>query len=425
MESCREPYGPGMVQPKGGSRVQIIGEYCARLWTQRAPNTMARKNSFMFDTLAVSVPYTVDVSVHSGVSVLNTVSTTYHPDAVITSREDAPESEKYRRNCRDSGTRTRRRGNLSCASRGAAGEKWASGGSICAQTCADALDSKVRVEVVPTMRQFSNALGARFAERIARRLNGPCEVVLDVAAAGITTSRTGPIAAFEAIGESMPPGVARTKATLGNGLTGGARFAGEDAGRVVGRSAGAESDDVFADVSRATLKSYPNLLLRASSRCRWVWTSNVFILAKERQADWRVAGEYLDRHEIDQRFPDRTPGQLVLLFAGHNFGLSGPAGVCCWRCAKLCDAGLNATALVVGKISGNNRAFRTMAGLMGLEFAEIRFLGTVPDAEMGRLYRSCDALVHPTYSDHCSLVVLEAFACGLPVGPRARMARQN
>jgi UDP-glucose:(heptosyl)LPS alpha-1,3-glucosyltransferase len=51
---------------------------------------------------------------------------------------------------------------------------------------------------------------------------------------------------------------------------------------------------------------------------------------------------------------------------------------------------------------------------MGLS-SQVRFLGTVPEAEMGRLYRSCDALVHPTYSDHCSLVVLEALACGLPV----------
>ena len=69
---------------------------------------------------------------------------------------------------------------------------------------------------------------------------------------------------------------------------------------------------------------------------------------------------------------------------------------------------------MVGSKRGNNRVFPAMAGFLGLS-SQVHFLGSIPDAKMGSLYRSCDALVHPTFSDHCSLVVLEALACGLPV----------
>jgi UDP-glucose:(heptosyl)LPS alpha-1,3-glucosyltransferase len=43
----------------------------------------------------------------------------------------------------------------------------------------------------------------------------------------------------------------------------------------------------------------------------------------------------------------------------------------------------------------------------------IRFLGYCDD--MRDYYYAADFLVHPTFYDPCSLVVLEALACGLPV----------
>src|SRR6185312_17202667 len=43
----------------------------------------------------------------------------------------------------------------------------------------------------------------------------------------------------------------------------------------------------------------------------------------------------------------------------------------------------------------------------------VHFVGHCPD--MRNAYFAADFLVHPTFYDPCSLVVLEALACGLPV----------
>jgi UDP-glucose:(heptosyl)LPS alpha-1,3-glucosyltransferase len=43
----------------------------------------------------------------------------------------------------------------------------------------------------------------------------------------------------------------------------------------------------------------------------------------------------------------------------------------------------------------------------------IRFVGSVVDSVP--YYAAADVYLHPTYYDPCSLVVLEAIACGLPV----------
>ena len=103
--------------------------------------------------------------------------------------------------------------------------------------------------------------------------------------------------------------------------------------------------------------------------------------------------------------------RLVLLFAGHNFRLKG---LHCLLTAlgRASQRGLQAELLVVG---GERRAgFQTMAARLGLA-SRVHFLGFVKDADMANYYRACDVLVHPTFSDHCSLVVLEALACGRPV----------
>ena len=66
--------------------------------------------------------------------------------------------------------------------------------------------------------------------------------------------------------------------------------------------------------------------------------------------------------------------------------------------------------LVVGCAS--TAPFRRLAARLGL--AEVvHFVGFVPDIRA--CYWSSDFFVLPTYYDPCSLVVLEALACGLPV----------
>jgi UDP-glucose:(heptosyl)LPS alpha-1,3-glucosyltransferase len=363
------------------------------------------------------VPYTIDVGFHSRVAVLNTVSTT-QPDTAITPVEDAPESEK-RPVVLIAETLGRERGGAEIYLARLV-ELLAKNGHpvevFVRKPCVDAMDSKVRVEVVPTMRRFRMVWERRFAERIARRLNGPREVVLStLPLPGIThyQPHSGLYrAAFEAVGESMAPGVARTVYTLGNGLN-WRRHSLVKMQEELLTGARAPKVMTFSRTFRAQLlKSYPNL---ASSVVTVPLGVDLERFHPGERASGALAGNRgePDRHEIDQWFPDRTPGQLVLLFAGHNFRLKGLRSLLL-AMREAVGRGLNATVLVVGKITGNNRAFPATAALMGLS-SRMRFLGTVPDAEMGRLYRSCDALVHPTYSDHCSLVVLEALACGLPV----------
>jgi UDP-glucose:(heptosyl)LPS alpha-1,3-glucosyltransferase len=58
------------------------------------------------------------------------------------------------------------------------------------------------------------------------------------------------------------------------------------------------------------------------------------------------------------------------------------------------------------------RAYQRLAHRLGLDQI-VRFVGYCP--EMRNAYFAADFLVHPTFYDPCSLVVLEALACGLPV----------
>ncbi len=107
------------------------------------------------------------------------------------------------------------------------------------------------------------------------------------------------------------------------------------------------------------------------------------------------------------------PGDLAGLFVGHNFALKG---------LKPLDRGPGRPPepkseragrfilLVCG--SGEPGPFRRLARRLGLKDT-VHFLGFYPDVET--CYWSSDFFVQPTYYDPCSLVVLEALACGLPV----------
>jgi UDP-glucose:(heptosyl)LPS alpha-1,3-glucosyltransferase len=56
--------------------------------------------------------------------------------------------------------------------------------------------------------------------------------------------------------------------------------------------------------------------------------------------------------------------------------------------------------------------YQQLAGSLGIA-DQVRFLGSCPD--ISHAFFAADFLVHPTFYDPCSLVVLEALACGLPV----------
>jgi UDP-glucose:(heptosyl)LPS alpha-1,3-glucosyltransferase len=57
----------------------------------------------------------------------------------------------------------------------------------------------------------------------------------------------------------------------------------------------------------------------------------------------------------------------------------------------------------------------TCCGSRGERASANRVWHAGPTGDVAPFYRAAAALVHPTYYDPCSLVTLEALACGLPV----------
>ena len=115
-----------------------------------------------------------------------------------------------------------------------------------------------------------------------------------------------------------------------------------------------------------------------------------------------------NRREIRADFGISEDTLLVLLVA-HNFRLKG---VGCWMeaQAKLLRQGVDSIhALVVGK--GDSARWHRLAGRLGLA-GHLTFVG--PSERVPAFRHAADVLVHPTFYDPCSRVVLEALATGLP-----------
>jgi UDP-glucose:(heptosyl)LPS alpha-1,3-glucosyltransferase len=106
------------------------------------------------------------------------------------------------------------------------------------------------------------------------------------------------------------------------------------------------------------------------------------------------------------------PADLTGLFVGHNFALKGlkPLIEALGARQSRNRSARRVHLLVCG--SGEPGPFRRLASRLGLKDS-VHFLGFYPDVES--CYWSSDFFVQPTYYDPCSLVVLEALACGLPV----------
>jgi len=103
---------------------------------------------------------------------------------------------------------------------------------------------------------------------------------------------------------------------------------------------------------------------------------------------------------------------LIGLFVGHNFWLKGLKPLLLALDARRRrDPKARPIHLIVcggGKLA----PFRALVDRLGLgEF--VRLVGFLPEVAAG--YRASDFFVLPSYYDPCSLVVLEALACGLPV----------
>jgi len=106
------------------------------------------------------------------------------------------------------------------------------------------------------------------------------------------------------------------------------------------------------------------------------------------------------------------PSDLVGLFVGHNFALKGlkPLLLALGARHKADYGGRRIHLIICG--GGEAGPYRRLANRLGLQDST-HFLGFYPDIRA--CYWSSDFFVQPTYYDPCSLVVLEALACGLPV----------
>ncbi len=102
--------------------------------------------------------------------------------------------------------------------------------------------------------------------------------------------------------------------------------------------------------------------------------------------------------------------KLVLLLVAHNFELKGvPAAIA--ATARLRKLDLPAQLVIVGGKKSPGK-YHKLAASLGAADA-VTFAGPVQNALP--YYGMADVYLHPTWYDPCSLVVLEALACGLPV----------
>lgn len=100
--------------------------------------------------------------------------------------------------------------------------------------------------------------------------------------------------------------------------------------------------------------------------------------------------------------------EIVLLIVAHNFKLKGVATLI--RAASSLRAELPVRAVIVGK--GRGARYRRLARSLGVA-DRVHFAG--PTDIVDAFYAAADIYCQPTWYDPCSLVVLEALACGLPV----------
>jgi UDP-glucose:(heptosyl)LPS alpha-1,3-glucosyltransferase len=102
------------------------------------------------------------------------------------------------------------------------------------------------------------------------------------------------------------------------------------------------------------------------------------------------------------------PEVTVALFAAMNYRLKGLEPLL--RAVRLMPRQRPFQLLVVG--NPHTGRYERLARRLGIA-DRVQFLGHQGD--MRNLYFASEFLVHPTFYDPCSLVVLEALACGLPV----------
>jgi UDP-glucose:(heptosyl)LPS alpha-1,3-glucosyltransferase len=115
------------------------------------------------------------------------------------------------------------------------------------------------------------------------------------------------------------------------------------------------------------------------------------------------------RVEVRRQF-GLADNDLVLLAVAHNFKLKGVDAIVQALAHPRTRKLGNVYAVIVGR--GNPSPFVRLASRLGVA-DRVLFAG--PSQRVNAFFHAADVLVHPTYYDPCSRVVLEAMTAGLPV----------
>lgn len=122
----------------------------------------------------------------------------------------------------------------------------------------------------------------------------------------------------------------------------------------------------------------------------------------------RFAPAYRDHHRAEARRRLGLGSEVTFLFVAHNYHLKG-LQVALHALARLAKEGSTARLCVLG--DGSVEPFAALARRLGLG-PLARFWPGVADPRP--YFAAADVLLHPTFYDSCSLVVLEAWAMGMP-----------
>src|SRR5262249_20871888 len=121
-----------------------------------------------------------------------------------------------------------------------------------------------------------------------------------------------------------------------------------------------------------------------------------------------VEDDRLARRQALRRRCGIGPDEVVAAFVGMHYRLKGLDPLL--HAVRRLPADVPFRLLVAG--SPRTERYEALARRLGVA-ERVCFLGYC--AETRNCYFAADFLVHPTFYDPCSLVVLEALACGLPV----------
>jgi UDP-glucose:(heptosyl)LPS alpha-1,3-glucosyltransferase len=193
-----------------------------------------------------------------------------------------------------------------------------------------------------------------------------------------------------------PPGLARLGAKLARSLD----LAGISFARLERRQYLTKSPPVILAISEMTRRHFRQYLGLSESAVR--------VLHAAIDPDRFAADDRPARRDVERRDWGVAPEEVVGLFVGMNYRLKGLAQLL--RALTHVPKDRRFRIAVIG--ADNYQRYERLANQLGVA-DRVKFLGFRSDPRDA--YFAADFLVHPTFYDPCSLVVLEALACGLPV----------